>query len=158
MQVKAQNSVGASFANAKPTAVVAAAPAPVPRKPAAAVVAVSSLSLPDRLVVDRLQFIPTRVRSRNEPLVARFHVSEINGRKPVSGALVYAVGVPFNRLSTAPEAKTGNDGWATITFRVLPSTSLRKGNLIVIFVRARRPGDKLLAGVSTRRLVSVRVG
>jgi hypothetical protein len=40
---------------------------------------------------------------------------------------------------------------------VLPTFQLRSGNLVVIFVRARRPGDNILAGVSTRRLVSVRV-
>ena len=59
---------------------------------------------------------------------------------------------------SAAETPTGGDGWATITFHVLPTFQLRRGNLVVIFVRGRKPGDSVLAGVSTRRLVSVRVG
>ena len=76
----------------------------------------------------------------------------------MSGALVYAVGVPFDRLSKGGEVATDGSGWATITFRILPTFELRHGNLVVIFVRARKSGENLLAGVSTRRLVSVRVG
>ena len=52
---------------------------------------------------------------------------------------------------------TDATGWAQISFQVLPTFQLRHGNLVVIFVRARKPGDNILAGVSTRRLVSVRV-
>jgi len=156
VQVKAQNSVGPTWANSKPTAPVAAATGAGGGGSSA--IAVTSVSLPDRLVVDRISFSPSRVHSRSQPLVARFHVSETTGRRSVSGALVYAVGVPFNHLSNEPEATTGADGWATITFRVLPAQSLRRGSLVVLFVRARKPGDNLLAGVSTRRLVSVRVG
>jgi len=150
VQVKAQNRVGPTWANSKPTGAVAGSPT--------SAVAVTSVSLPDRLVVDRISFSPRRVTSRSQPLVGRFHVSEVNGHRPVSGALVYAVGVPFNHLSNEPEATTGSDGWATITFRVLRAQSLRRGSLVVVFVRARKPGDNLLAGVSTRRLVSARVG
>jgi hypothetical protein len=29
---------------------------------------------------------------------------------------------------------------------------------VVFFLRARKPGDALLAGVSTRRLVQIRIG
>lgn len=154
VQVKAQNRVGPTWANSKPTAAVAGGST----GGGSSAVAVTSVALPDRLVVDKLSFQPSRVHSRSQPLVARFHVSEVNGHRSVSGALVYAVGVPFNHLSGEPEAKTDGNGWATITFRVLPSQSLRRGSLVVVFVRARKPGDNLLAGISTRRLVSVRVG
>ena len=52
---------------------------------------------------------------------------------------------------------TDASGWAQISFQILPTFQLRHGNLVVIFVRARKPGENVLAGVSTRRLVSVRV-
>jgi hypothetical protein len=38
---------------------------------------VSAVSLPDRLVVDRVKFVPRKIRSRHQTLVARFHVSEV---------------------------------------------------------------------------------
>jgi hypothetical protein len=35
---------------------------------------------------------------------------------------------------------------------------LGRGHDLVLFVRARKPGDNLLAGVSTRRLVQETIG
>jgi len=76
--------------------------------------------------------------------------------QPVQGALVYATGVPFNQISLAEEP-TGRDGWAQIDFRVLPGFPVaRQQGFLVVFTRARKPGENLLAGISTRRLVSVR--
>jgi hypothetical protein len=118
----------------------------------------SSVSLPDRLVVDRVKFVPSKIRSRRQTLVARFHVSEVTNGKSVAGALIYAVGVPFNRLSGGAEVATGPDGWARVPFRVRSTFPLRRGNLVVVFIRARKPGGNVLAGVSTRRLVAVTVG
>jgi hypothetical protein len=76
----------------------------------------------------------------------------------VSGALVYVVGVPFGRILKVPEATTGPDGW--VTLQLVPTTRLPlvRGGALVLFIRARKPGDNVLAGVSTRRLVQVRVG
>jgi hypothetical protein len=154
--VTAKNSAGAASATSGVTAVVQAAGAPPP-PPAGACRAVATVSLPDQLVIDQVRFDPSRISSRSQPLVARFHVVAAKGGC-VSGALVYAVGVPFDRLSKQAEVQTGGDGWATVTFRILPTFQLRRGNLVVVFVRARKPGESVLAGVSARRLVSVRVG
>jgi hypothetical protein len=99
----------------------------------------------------------TVITSRSQPLVARFHVVSTKGFC-VTGALVLGLGVPFDRLSHEPEVTTDATGWAQITYQILPTFQLRHGNLVVIFVRARKPGDSILSGVSTRRLVSVRVG
>jgi hypothetical protein len=115
------------------------------------------VSPPSRLTIDRITFTPSRIVSRSDALVARFHVVASNGTC-VNGALVYAIGVPFDRLSRAPETQTDATGWATSTFQVRATFPLKRGNYVVLFVRARKPGDSLLGGVSTRRLVSVRIG
>ncbi len=118
---------------------------------------VSSVSLPDRLTASRIRWSPSSIVSRETPVTVQVQVVDSNGFV-VRNALVYATGVPFHRLSQPPEAVTNTQGWATLTFQILPSFSLRRGNLIVLFVRARKPGESALAGVSTRRLVALRIG
>jgi hypothetical protein len=113
----------------------------------------TSLSLPDRLTIDDVKFSPTTVTSRTA-ITARFHVKDSNGYD-VSNALVYGIGLPYSRVSDAPEAKTGTDGWATLTFQ--PDKYFPRKGFIVFFVRARKPGGDTLAGISTRRLVQVTV-
>jgi hypothetical protein len=49
------------------------------------------------------------------------------------------------------------EGWAQMQLNPTARLPLRNGFYIVMFVRARKQGDNLLAGVSTRRLVQVRV-
>src|SRR6266545_1135853 len=116
---------------------------------------VSSVSLPARLVIDRLSSDPSRITTHGQAFTVRFHVVDTRGFV-VRDALVYAAGVPFNRISVAPEATTGMDGWDQVQFQVLGTLDFKHTDLIAIFVRARKAGESLLAGVSARRLVSVR--
>ncbi len=146
VQVKAQNSYGPAFATSAPTAAVTNV------APAAGAIPVASVSLPDRLVISKVAFSPGKLTSRNA-FQARFRVTDSAGH-PVQGALVYALGLPYSWVLQAGEQPTGSDGWATITIR--PSANMPLGHgAMVIFVRARKAGDSLLAGVSTRRLVQV---
>ena len=149
--VTASNSAGSSAAISNATSLVTSN-----GPPAGQCQSITKVALPERLVIDKISYTPTRISSRSVPLVARFHVVSTKGYC-VSGALVLGLGVPFDRLSHEAEVTTDATGWAQITFQVLPTFQLRHGNLVVIFVRARKPGDNILAGVSTRRLVSVRV-
>ena len=82
-------------------------------------------------------------------MIARFRVADLHGH-PVAGALVFVLGVPFGPFQTPPETATGPDGYVTF---VLHPTRAYRGRGMVFFVRARKQGDPLLAGVSTRRLV-----
>lgn len=117
---------------------------------------VSSVALPDRLNIARVEFQPSMIRSRT-PFTARFRVMDTRGYA-VRDALVYVTGVPFSRISTAPETKTDVNGWATIQFTPTARMPLRNGYVLTMFVRARKDGGDLLAGISTRRLVALRAG
>jgi hypothetical protein len=155
--VTARNNVGATSAISAATEVVQEpGPAGAIKLPSGETsIPVSSVALPQRLVISGVKFEPSVVRSRAEPLVGRFRVTDTRGFV-VRDALVYAIGVPPNRVSLTGEAVTAQDGWATITYRILPRQPIARGVQITFFVRARKPGDDPLAGVSSRRLVSLR--
>ena len=72
--------------------------------------------------------------------------------------LVYVTAVPYNQFSVPAEQTTGSDGWAQLTMqrgRSFPAATNQQ--LLVMFVRARKNGESLLGGISTRRLVSFQV-
>ena len=146
-QVTATNARGSSTATSAQTALVA----PAKTTQGTTVLSVAQVSLPNRLVIDRVRFSPNPVTSRRTAIVARFHVADTRGFS-IQGALVYTIGLPYGWTFNAPEQPTDSHGWATIVIHPTRSMPLRWGAL-VMFVRARKPGDNLLAGVSTRRLV-----
>jgi hypothetical protein len=158
-RVEAVNRDGRAFASSVPTAVIRAAPAPPPPPPPAtgcaanAPVQVSSISPPDRLNVDRFQISPSIVGRSTETITVRFHVT-CRG-KAVQGALVHGAAVPFNQFTVPAEQPTSADGWAQLTMTQLSGyPAARRQQLLVVFARARKPGENLLGGISTRRLVS----
>jgi hypothetical protein len=123
----------------------------------AKVVSITQIGAPARLVIDGMHFKPFVLRRSSHQLLARFHVSD-TCNQAVQGALVYATAVPYNQLDTPAEVSTDATGWATLSFHMLsgyPAT--RSQQLLALFVRARKGGENPLAGVSTRRLVSVHV-
>jgi hypothetical protein len=149
VQVKAQNKYGPAWATSKPSATITSTVA------APGAVSVDTVSLPNRLVITQVKFNPTIVRSRN-PFQVRFVVADSSGH-PVQGALVKTLGLPYGWVRNVAEQRTGADGSVTLT--IVPTVRLPIGgkNALVMFVRARKPGGSVLAGVSTRRLVQVRL-
>jgi hypothetical protein len=151
VRVTARNSRGSASATSPQTAVIAKAEAP-----SGATVSINDVSLPNRLLIDRLSFFPQPLR-RRQTFTARFHVSDSRNHS-VQGALVFVLAIPLGSTTTPVEAATGSDGW--VTFRMRPTTRVtfgRRGG-IVMFVRARKSGERLIGGVSTRRLVQLSIG
>jgi hypothetical protein len=155
-RVQAVNADGRTTASSVPTAVVRPAPTPPPAPSGCAANAplqVGNLALPERLTVDQYSVSPRIVGRSTETVTVRFHV--VCKGKPVQGALVYAAAVPFNQFTIPDEQPTGADGWAQLTMTQLSGfPAARRQQLLVVFARARKPGESTLGGVSTRRLVS----
>jgi hypothetical protein len=159
VRVTARNSAGSRSSTSVPSAVVTRAAPPGPggqiRLPSGKIsIPVTSVELPVRLVIDEVRFSPNPVRSRRSALTARFRVSDTRGFV-VRGALVFLRSTPI-LTTTPPEQATQVDG--TVTFSLFPRAQfpLRTGYNVQFFVRARKAGENVLAGISTRRLVQVR--
>lgn len=155
VEVTAINPKGRSTAISNATAVVRASGGTPPPTGGNAV-PVSSVSLPDRLVSSAVSFSPTAIRNRSEFVTLNVRVSDTRNRL-VQGALVYATGVPFGRITAMPEVATGSNGVATLQFRPTARLALSRGSAVQIFLRIRKPGDDLLAGVSSRRLIQITI-
>ena len=157
--VTAQNASGSSTAFSAPTAPVQAAGPPGQiRLPNGEIsIPITSVSLPVRLVVDRVEFIPNPVRSRVNAFTIRVKVKDTRGFV-VRGALVFVRPTPL--VSTAPpETATGQDGWVTLRSRPRSRPGIRfplqRGLNVQFYAQARKPGERLLHGVTGTRLVQV---
>jgi hypothetical protein len=167
VRVTARNADGATAATTVPTALVAAAdtpaPAPTPSQngcpntQAGQTVNVTDVSLPARLLVDRFQPGQRVIPGSFSTFTVRIHVGNTCGHS-VRGAMVYAPAVPFNQVVAPQQTATGDDGWVELTFRRDAGfPAARRQQLMVLFVRATKPGEPVLAGISTRRLISLPV-
>jgi hypothetical protein len=155
VKVTAKDTNGSTSATSVPTGVVASTANGCPI--GARSLSVASVAPPARLTVDKMQFSPPVASKSTTTIVARFHVAVCGGQS-AQGALVYATAVPYHQFSNAPEATTDASGWATIAFhRMSGFPAARSQQLIAFFVRARKPGEDPLGGISTRRLVSMHV-
>ena len=157
--VTAKNTPGSETETSVPTAVVVPL-APAQRRRRCPRVASRSTrptsSAPAaQLIIDKVSFSPNPLRSR-AAFTAKIHISDTRGFS-VRNALVFVQGLPFGRSSTPAEVKTGSDGTATLTLIPTHKLPLQEGATLVMFVRARVAGDRLIAGASARRLVNLRV-
>jgi len=159
VRVTAKNASGSGSATSVPTAVVKATPKPpVTGCPSGTGTAkVSDIAQPARLSIDRFAVNPNVVQRSTHDVTVQVHISACNG-KSVQGALVYVTAVPFDQFSIEDEAATDSNGIASVTMHQLKGFPAdRNQELLVMMVRARKPGEDILGGISIRRLVSTRV-
>ena len=170
LRVTASNSAGTVGSTSVPTAVVAAAtttttntttttptPPPTGCPSGTGPVNVSQLSLPTRLLITAVSSTPSVIGKSIQSFSLKVLVTD-TCNQVVGGALVYVTAVPYNMFAIPAEATTGADGNATLTMNRLPGFPVSsKQSSLVLFVRARKDGENLLAGISVRRLVSLQV-
>jgi hypothetical protein len=162
LRIAATNSGGRTVAFSRPTAVVKGKAPPAQQGPPGAIklpsgetsIPVTSVDPPQRLVIAQLQFTPNPLRSRSQLITAKFRIRDTRGYV-VRGALVFAIPLPYGWTTQPPEVASAQDGWATVTMRA--TSNLPRRGAIVMFVRTRKPGDFVLTGVSSRRLVQMLV-
>jgi hypothetical protein len=159
--VTATNGGGNTSATSVPSvAIKPAGPTPPPASAGCSAsggkLAVTGITSPARLGIDQFQVSPATITYRTRSMTVRFHVTACGGS--VQGALVYATPVPYGMFAAANEQATDSDGWATINLSALSGFPVStKQELLVMFARARKPGENVLGGISSRRLVSFRV-
>ena len=155
--VTATNAFGSTETNTPPSSPVAAAgPAGAVKLPNGRVsIPVTSVSLPQRLIVAGASFSPARIRSRAEGTVVTVRVVDTRGYV-VRGALVSVLGLPLGWIRPLPERRTGADGTLKLRLRPTAQLPLRTGGSLALFVRARKGGENPLAGISGSRVFQVR--
>ena len=143
-------------ATSVPTAVVTVAPATTGCPAGTGVIQIADLVPPARLQIDSLTVAPAPVTRTTTSIRLRFRVTACGGR-PVQGAAAYGTPVPFNQFTTG-SATTGADGFAAMTLsRMSGFPAARRQQLLTIFARASKPGEQIVAGVSTRLLTAFHV-
>lgn len=115
----------------------------------------SSVLVPYRLVIKQVVFQPNLVRSRLRPITLRFRVLDTRGIV-VRNAAVWMRTLPLQVVTPVKTKRTSMTGWVSFTVKPMPRLKLQKGGRINIFVRASTPGESIIGGTSTRRLVSLR--
>lgn len=153
--VTATNANGSTTFTSKQTAAV---PGAVNGCPAGTgTIEAKDLAAPARLEVSKASISPRPVTLSTLSVQMRVKVTACNGR-PVEGASVFAVAIPYNQFG-GNEKLTGADGTISITMareRGFPARG-RGQHLLAVFIRARKTGDPILGGVSTRRTVAFQV-
>lgn len=159
LQVNAANANGTSSATSVPTAVIGSAGPASLVKLANGLTSVDAadVKLPERLILSKFKVQQTQPLHTRAPFKVTFTVTDTRGYV-VRNALVYLIGLPYNRILNATEQRTSQDGTATFQLTPTKLQPLKVGARLVIFARARVEGDSLLAGASTRRLVEVVFG
>lgn len=150
--VTARNASGATTATSAQTAVVPTSGCPSATGP----VPVTSLVPPERLSIAKASIAPALTRSTNTIRIRV--VIQACDTRPVQGATVFVTPIPYNQFATA-EGTTGTDGSVTLTeARRSGFPAARHQRLLAVLVRASKPGDPALGGVSSRRVFAFHFG
>ena len=129
-----------------------------PLNKSAKVAAIAEISAPARLQITGFQVLSGPINARTKSFTLKVRVGSTCSVK-IKGASVYATAVPYNQFDVPAEETTGDDGTTILVFhRAGNYPASDKQGQLTLFIRATKPGEDPLAGVSTRRLVAVAFG
>ncbi len=116
---------------------------------------IADLAPPARTQIEAFDVLSGPVNEQTQTFTLKVRVGSTCSVN-IKGASVYVTAVPYNQFTIPDEELTGDDGTATLVFRRdanFPASS--KQQQLTLFIRATKPGEDSLAGVSTRRLVAI---
>ncbi len=116
---------------------------------------IADLAPPARLQIAAFDVLSGPINERTESFTMKVRIGSTCSVN-IKGASVYVTAVPYNQFTIPAEELTGDDGTATLVFRRdanFPASDQQQQ--LTLFIRATKPGEDPLAGVSTRRLVAV---
>ena len=134
-----------------------AAPGPngCPTNKSAKTAPIADISPPARLQIDAFEVLSGQINKQTDSFTLKVRVGSTCSVK-IKGASVYVTAVPYNQFSIPKEELTGDDGTAILVFhRDANFPASDQQQQLTLFIRATKPGEDPLAGVSTRRLVGV---
>ena len=134
-----------------------AAPGPngCPTNKSAKTAPIADLAPPARLQIVAFDVLSGPINEQTNSFTLKVRVGSTCSVN-IKGASVYVTAVPYNQFSIPAEELTGDDGTTILVFHRdanFPASSQQQQ--LTLFVRATKPGEDPLAGVSTRRLVGV---
>ena len=135
----------------------ATAPGPngCPTNKSAKTAPIADLAPPARLQIVSFDVLSGPVNAQTDSFTLKVRVGSTCSVN-IKGASVYVTAVPYNQFSIPAEELTGDDGTTILVFhRDANFPASDQQQQLTLFIRATKPGEDPLAGVSTRRLVGV---
>ncbi len=116
---------------------------------------IADLAPPARLQIVAFDVLSGSINERTDSFTLKVRVGSTCSVN-VKGASVYVTAVPYNQFSIPAEELTGDEGTAILVFhRDANFPASNQQQQLTLFIRATKPGEDPLAGVSTRRLVGI---
>jgi len=135
----------------------AAAPGPngCPTNKSLKTAPIADLAPPARTQIADFDVLSGAVNNQTNTFTLKVRIGSTCGVN-IKGASVYVTAVPYNQFSIPEEELTGDEGTAILVFhRDANFPASDQQSQLTLFIRATKPGEDPLAGVSTRRLVAV---
>jgi hypothetical protein len=156
--VAAVTAVALAVVAAVAVAATSASPTGCPSNKSAKTAPIAELTPPARLQIGAFDVLSGPINEQTNSFTLKVRVGSTCSVN-IKGASVYVTAVPYNQFSIPAEELTGDDGTAILVFHRdanFPASSMQQQ--LTLFIRATKPGEDPLAGVSTRRLVGVNFG